>query len=278
MNNMSEHDMEIMSKSTEPLKGTVCYPDTPASIADAAKVDGDTARTLPDIDSEHQPEQHELANTADAGEIEKVGTQVLASVNSEHQPDQQELANIADAGEIEKVGTQVLASVNSEHQPDQHELASTADAVEVDKDVTQLLPAIDRGHLFDQDTLATTADAVEIDEDVTQLLPAIDRKHLLNQNTFRTAFFTGPFTGPLSLPGLESFTIADEQTWLLPAIPKPGKAAKQTVLPETEKEQTSSGTQSYLSLAFDMIKSSGILCSGCFCISACFPCTYSIFN
>ncbi len=57
--------------------------------------------------------------------------------------------------------------------------------------------------------------------------------------------------------------ITSQETWMLPAVPRSEKASEQASAPQKPKsDPTSAGPQSYLSLALDMVKSSGIYAVG----------------
>lgn len=76
---------------------------------------------------------------------------------------------------------------------------------------------------------------------------------------------TDSFVSPFSLPVLGGLSLYDQPTCILPAIPH--KTKNQTSVVEEEDEaiehtQASPGTQSYLSLALGMVKSSGIYALG----------------
>lgn len=107
-----------------------------------------------------------------------------------------------------------------------------------------------------RDTLATSADATEIDEVVTPELPVVDIAQLPTQIGVPAI----SESSRLSLPVVDGISIADQPTWMLPMIPRPNRAGNNA----TENGKTGSDTQSYLSLALDIIKSSGIYALGAF--------------
>ena len=113
----------------------------------------------------------------------------------------------------------------------------------------------------DADTLANSGDAIANNEVTVPRLPVVE---IVQRPMGKLAI---PPASRISLPILDGIPMADQLTWVLPAIPKPGKADKQANPPAAqgdakEKGQTSSDTQGYLSLAFDMIKNVGIYAVG----------------
>ena len=106
------------------------------------------------------------------------------------------------------------------------------------------------------DALATSADATGLDEVVTAELPVVDITQLPTQIGVGAI----SVSSRLSLPVLDGISIADQPTWMLPAMRGPRRAGNNAA----ENEKTGSDTQGYLSLAFDMIKSSGIYTLGAF--------------
>ena len=123
-------------------------------------------------------------------------------------------------------------------------------------------PALEKTRRY-ADTLATSADATGLDETVTAELPVVDNAQLPTQKGVQAI----SISSRLSLPFIDGSSIADQPTWELPVIPGPRRSGNHVGLPATqdnasENGQTSSDTQGYLPLAFDMIKSSGIYAVG----------------
>ena len=110
---------------------------------------------------------------------------------------------------------------------------------------------------------ATSARGTRLDEVVISDLPTVEMPRMLASLETRN-------TPMLFLPSLmvtDSTWIADQPTWMLPAIPKSATADKQASSSTVQgsvakKEPTGSGAQSYLSLALDMVKNSGIYAVG----------------
>jgi O-antigen/teichoic acid export membrane protein len=105
-----------------------------------------------------------------------------------------------------------------------------------------------------RDALSTPAEATEIDEVATPELPIADIAQLPTQIRVPAI----PVSSRLSLPIIDSTSIADQPTWMLPVIPMSNRAGNNAA----DNGKTGANTQSYLSLAFDMIKSSGIYALG----------------
>lgn len=103
-------------------------------------------------------------------------------------------------------------------------------------------------------TLIASADAREIDEVATLKLPIVDIARQPTQID-EPAFFIPP---RLSLPFIDGISRADQPTLLQPAISMPGRTGSQ----ETISASQLAGGENYLSLAFGMIKSSGIYAVG----------------
>jgi O-antigen/teichoic acid export membrane protein len=107
-------------------------------------------------------------------------------------------------------------------------------------------------------TLETTANTTGIDELVTPELPVVDKTQLQTQKlpTQKEVRTNNSLSFSSSLLLIDGISFTDQPTWLLPVIAEPKKASN--------NGQTSSDSQGYLSLAFDMIKSSGIYALGAF--------------
>ena len=109
------------------------------------------------------------------------------------------------------------------------------------------------------DVLATPAGATEIDEVVTTDLPVADRAQLPTQKLLAQLGVRDISKSyRLSLPTVDSISIAGQPGGMLPATPGPKKAGNQTSLPASQ----TTGGESYLSPAISLIKSSGIYAIG----------------
>ncbi len=107
------------------------------------------------------------------------------------------------------------------------------------------------------EVLTTVLPAVAIDEVLTTVLPAVDRAQLPTQKLPTQKEVRADFVPSQSLLWtFDGISGVDQATWMLPAIPKPMTVGNDG--------QTGSDAQGYLSLAFDMIKSSGIYALGAF--------------
>lgn len=104
-----------------------------------------------------------------------------------------------------------------------------------------------------REALATSADATGLDEVVTLEVPAVDIEQLPTQIGVESISVPSRLPPPV----LEDWT-ADQPTWILPVIPGPRRAGNYAA----ENGKTGSDTQGYLSLALDMMKSSGIYALG----------------
>jgi O-antigen/teichoic acid export membrane protein len=104
-----------------------------------------------------------------------------------------------------------------------------------------------------REALATSADATGFDEVVTTELPIVDIEQLPTQTGMES--ISVPYRLPP--PVVEDWTV-DQPTWMLPVIPGPRRA--DNYAPGNAK--AGSDTQGYLSLALDMMKSSGIYALG----------------
>jgi O-antigen/teichoic acid export membrane protein len=116
-----------------------------------------------------------------------------------------------------------------------------------------------------RDFLASSSDDMRADEVVTMKLPAIDVPGLSMSAELRAI--------SIPLPTLYSQTsysqtsapawLTEEDTWMLPVVSVTGVAQRRpevAVAPEKGKQQA--GSQNYLSLAVEMVKSSGIYAIG----------------
>jgi len=111
----------------------------------------------------------------------------------------------------------------------------------------------------------TFADGREFDDVMTMRLPLVDASLFSTSAELRAL----PMLFPPSEPPMSRTWITDQPTWMVPVVPGPAKTGKQVDLPATqpraiENKQTSSGAQGYLSLALEMVKSSGIYALGAF--------------
>ncbi len=102
------------------------------------------------------------------------------------------------------------------------------------------------------------------EEDATASLPAIQMPHLSMPAELRSTAISLPQS---SLLTPDNAWMIDEDTWMLPAITRQTQADKRLASPPVTqdaskgKEQTG-GAQSYLALAVEMVKSSGIYAVG----------------
>src|SRR5438876_5985716 len=107
----------------------------------------------------------------------------------------------------------------------------------------------------------TYADATEIDEVVTPELPIVDRAQLPMQKLLaQIEIRSTSVSFSLSQPTFNGKSIADKPTWILPVIAGSRKATNQ--VSESTSQTEDSGN--YLSLALEMIKTSGIYALGAF--------------
>jgi O-antigen/teichoic acid export membrane protein len=119
-----------------------------------------------------------------------------------------------------------------------------------------------------RDALANSVDTLGFDEDeiATTGWPDFDIPGLSVSAELRAISMPLPVFP--SLPrAVDTSWITEEQTWMLPAIPKSATTDTQKSSPTTqdktkEKAQTGASAQSYLSLALEMVKSSGIYAVG----------------
>ncbi len=119
-----------------------------------------------------------------------------------------------------------------------------------------------------RDLLANSVDALGFDEDeiLTTEWPVSDVPGLSVSAELHAISMPLPYFP--SLPqAVDTGWVTEEQTWMLPAIPRSAITNTQKSLPTSQdkakgKAQTGSSPQSYLSLALEMVKSSGIYAVG----------------
>jgi O-antigen/teichoic acid export membrane protein len=120
--------------------------------------------------------------------------------------------------------------------------SATAD-VDTDDIATFEIPSIDK---------IVTRRLHSIDQSPTMQLPAFDMPSLSLSTELRAIRLALP-----AIPQEVDGDWADAATWVMPAIPKPGATGTATaVKPETKEKAKGAG--SYLSLALEMVKNSGI--------------------
>ena len=137
------------------------------------------------------------------------------------------------------------SSIKDKLVPLQHEARSPRDWI-----------AEDINDLMNSNAINVIDDVIDGYSETTKV-PVIKR---LQQASYRT-----PLLFQSLQMDMDKTWFASQETWMLPVIPGPAKASKQASIPtpqEVKSEQTSAGAQSYLSLALDMVKSSGIYAVG----------------
>jgi O-antigen/teichoic acid export membrane protein len=113
-----------------------------------------------------------------------------------------------------------------------------------------------------RELLARSVDTVRFDREEAAEWANIGLPALSVSTELRAISMPIPSFKPLPLAA-DSSWITEEQTWMLPAVTRSTTASTQKSLPTSpEKAQTGSGPQSYLSLALEMVKSSGIYAIG----------------
>ncbi len=107
----------------------------------------------------------------------------------------------------------------------------------------------------------TYADTIGIDEVVTPELPIVDRAQLPTQKLqAQIGIRTTSVSSRLSQPTFNGMSIADQPTWILPVISGPKRVANHVSVSTSQTEDSGN----YLSLAIEMIKTSGIYALGAF--------------
>jgi O-antigen/teichoic acid export membrane protein len=107
----------------------------------------------------------------------------------------------------------------------------------------------------------TYAGTTGIDEVVTPELPIVDVAQLPTQKLLaQIGIRTTSVLSHSSHPTFKGISIADQPTWILPVIAGPGRAAN----PVSVSTSQTADSGSYLSLALEMIKTSGIYALGAF--------------
>jgi O-antigen/teichoic acid export membrane protein len=123
-----------------------------------------------------------------------------------------------------------------------------------------------------RDNPASSAAAKEFDAMTVSKLPYVDMWRMSDSVELRL-----PMMLPPSWEASVSDWVTEQPTWVLPAMPNPARASKQDSSPSVARDkqassdaqgsvargkQARSGVQGYLSLALDMVKSSGVYALG----------------
>jgi hypothetical protein len=244
-----------------------------ALLPDSEKIEKLETALLPSPGKVEKPNTDHLQKTE---RIEKLQTVLLPSAGKVERP---EADSLQEAKRIERLETTLLPGAGkvekSEANPQKTEriekletaLLPSAGKVEkpkADPQKTERLEKLEtlplQSMFRNRNLFADLSDEDMLDEGPTIKLPTLPRLSIPPE------LRATPMTLSPSMVNMDATWLMDEETWLLPAVTQADlrrRAASAAAAPAgKEEKQTGSGAQGYISLAIEMVKSSGIYAVG----------------